>query len=351
MLLAALGAYRLVRRRRAEPPETTFQPSRFEGTTFGSAGTDTSLAGSSFGREEPRLTGQDGRALSELGALSDVDPVAEADVYLAYGRDRQAEEILREAMRAAPERLDIQVKLLEVLALRREVVPFESLAREVHGATGGQGPQWAQVASMGRTLDPDNPLYASPLPDFDAVGQDLDDVTPPAPATAAAVASTAGIDEDPVQAPQPLDLAEPAPLPDDLSFAAALQQAETALGPVPPAVEADEFALDLGDEAPAASGSLAEPDAQPSAEEPGDDQTPLPAELDLAEVDLTADDGLPPAASPATPDDPLERKLALANEFLQIGDLDGARDLLDEVMAQADGPMKDRARELLDSLG
>ena len=320
-LLAALGAYRLVRRRRAEPPETTFQPSRFEGATFGSAGADTSLAGSPFGREEPRLTGQDGRALSELGALSDVDPVAEADVYLAYGRDRQAEEILREAMRAAPERLDIQVKLLEVLALRREVAPFEPLAREVHGATGGQGPQWAQVASMGRTLDPDNPLYASPLPDFDAVGQDLDDVTPPAP------------------------------LPDDLSFAAALQQAETALGPVSPAVEADEFALDLGDEALAASGSLAEPDAQPLGEEPLDDQTPLPAELDLAEVDLTADDGLPPAAPPATPEDPLERKLALANEFLQIGDLDGARDLLDEVMAQADGPMKDRARELLDSLG
>jgi hypothetical protein len=39
-------------------------------------------------------------SLSQLDAIGDVDPVAEADVYLAYGRDLQAEEILKEAMRA-----------------------------------------------------------------------------------------------------------------------------------------------------------------------------------------------------------------------------------------------------------
>jgi pilus assembly protein FimV len=48
---------------------------------------------------------------------------------------------------------------------------------------------------------------------------------------------------------------------------------------------------------------------------------------------------------------PLERKLALAHEFMQIGDMEGARDLLDEVYASATGPMKDRARELLDEFG
>jgi len=361
LLLASLGAYRLVRRRREELPETTFQASRFEGTAFGSLGSETRFPSGALDRAEPRLTGQDGRALSELGAMSDVDPVAEADVYLAYGRDRQAEEILREAMHAAPERLDIQVKLLEVLALRRELVPFGPLARQVHATTGGQGPQWAQVASMGRTLDPDNPLYASALPDFDAVGQGLDDVTPPAPEPSPLSTSLAEPED---QGP---DLAPPV---DDRSFAAALEQAEAALGPVPQPVEADEFALDLGEEPrPGADGGddvlpdlSAEPEAPP----------PLPAELDLADVDLTADDGLPPAAPAgaanassaaapdaaaeppveAPPENPLERKLALASEFLQIGDLDGARDLLDEVLAQAgDGPMKDRARELLDSLG
>ena len=34
-------------------------------------------------------------SLSQLDAIGDVDPVAEADVYLAYGRDLQAEEILK----------------------------------------------------------------------------------------------------------------------------------------------------------------------------------------------------------------------------------------------------------------
>ena len=77
-----------------------------------------------------------------------------------------------------------------------------------------------------------------------------------------------------------------------------------------------------------------------------------PLEVDLAAVDLTADDSLDAEPAPEPPpEDPLERKLALANEFLQIGDLDGARDLLDEVLAQAEGPMKDRARELLETLG
>ena len=47
---------------------------------------------------------------------------------------------------------------------------------------------------------------------------------------------------------------------------------------------------------------------------------------------------------------PLERKLALAKEFLEIGDLEGARDLLDEVYAQATGPLKDSASLLLDTL-
>jgi Tfp pilus assembly protein FimV len=41
-------------------------------------------------------------SLSQLDAIGDVDPVAEADVYLAYGRDLQAEEILKEAMRSNP---------------------------------------------------------------------------------------------------------------------------------------------------------------------------------------------------------------------------------------------------------
>jgi pilus assembly protein FimV len=51
-----------------------------------------------------------------------------------------------------------------------------------------------------------------------------------------------------------------------------------------------------------------------------------------------------------TQGDPMERKLELAEEFRQIGDAEGARDLLQEVIAKASGPMKARAQALLDEL-
>jgi pilus assembly protein FimV len=49
--------------------------------------------------------------------------------------------------------------------------------------------------------------------------------------------------------------------------------------------------------------------------------------------------------------DPLMRKLELAEEFRQIGDLEGARDLLEEVVASAEGALKTKAQGMLDSLG
>ena len=48
--------------------------------------------------------------------------------------------------------------------------------------------------------------------------------------------------------------------------------------------------------------------------------------------------------------DPLARKLELAEEFRQIGDMEGARDLLEEVVAKAGGALKTKAQSMLDSL-
>ena len=50
------------------------------------------------------------------------------------------------------------------------------------------------------------------------------------------------------------------------------------------------------------------------------------------------------------PEDPMERKFELAEEFRQIGDLDGARELLQEVVANADGGLQAKAQAMLDSL-
>jgi pilus assembly protein FimV len=89
----------------------------------------------------------------------EVDPVAEADVYMAYGRDAQAEEILLEARQKDPKRAAIAVKLLEVYSGRKDAKQFEALATDLYGETGGVGADWEKAAAMGRVLDPNNPIF------------------------------------------------------------------------------------------------------------------------------------------------------------------------------------------------
>lgn len=99
---------------------------------------------------------------SGLGNLDthDVDPIAEAEVYMAYGRDAQAEEILKEAMVKDPTRHEIKIKLLEIYAARNNLPAFESIATELYSALGGENtPLWQTAAELGRKLDPNNPLY------------------------------------------------------------------------------------------------------------------------------------------------------------------------------------------------
>ncbi len=92
---------------------------------------------------------------------NEVDPIAEAEVYMAYGRDAQAEEILREALAKDPGRHEIRLKLLEIYAGRKNLNAFEAVAGEMYAAIGGQAsPIWDKAAELGRTLDPQNPLYS-----------------------------------------------------------------------------------------------------------------------------------------------------------------------------------------------
>ena len=96
---------------------------------------------------------------SQLDA-NEVDPVAEADVYIAYGRDEQAEEILKEALKTQPDRQAVRVKLLEIYAHRKDLRSYDKTATELYGMSGGSGPEWAQAASLGIVIDPQNPLYS-----------------------------------------------------------------------------------------------------------------------------------------------------------------------------------------------
>ncbi|AYH44955.1 hypothetical protein CDA09_16445 [Azoarcus sp. DN11] len=97
--------------------------------------------------------------LSAIDTDEGVDPVAEADVYMAYGRDAQAEEILLDALKSDASRMAIYLKLLEIYAQRKNLKAFENTATDLYSRTGGDGSDWDKAAEMGRRLDPENPLY------------------------------------------------------------------------------------------------------------------------------------------------------------------------------------------------
>lgn len=89
----------------------------------------------------------------------DVDAIAEAEVYMAYGREAQAEEILKDAIAKEPTRYELHLKLLEIFAARNDTSAFEAVSGELYSTLGASDPVWAKVAEMGHKMEPDNPLY------------------------------------------------------------------------------------------------------------------------------------------------------------------------------------------------
>ncbi len=96
-----------------------------------------------------------------LGSIDtdEVDPIAEAEVYLAYGRDAQAEEILKDALKKDPQRQEIYLKLLEIHAQHNKPSAFETVAAELYTVSQGKGEAWQKAVTLGRQLDPNNPMF------------------------------------------------------------------------------------------------------------------------------------------------------------------------------------------------
>ena len=88
------------------------------------------------------------------------DVLAEADVYLAYGRIQQAEDVLQAALQDDPDNVDYRLKLLEVYHVAGNVPVFEQAASDYRDSVGADDSRWLKVAEMGRALAPDNALFA-----------------------------------------------------------------------------------------------------------------------------------------------------------------------------------------------
>ncbi len=98
-------------------------------------------------------------AASQLDS-NEVDPVAEADVYIAYGREEQAEDILKEALRLQPDRHAVRVKLLEIYARRGDKATFMTICEDLKERTGAVGEDWEKAIRLGKSMDPSNPMFA-----------------------------------------------------------------------------------------------------------------------------------------------------------------------------------------------
>ena len=154
VLVAALVGLNMVRRRRGAGAELKSEEAMEANSLFGAAGGQSVDTGATSTFNSSFIP-----AASQLDS-NEVDPVAEADVYVAYGREEQAEEILKEALRTQPDRATVRVKLLEIYSRRGDTASFNAVAKELHERTSGLGDDWERAAKMGKSLDPANALYA-----------------------------------------------------------------------------------------------------------------------------------------------------------------------------------------------
>lgn len=294
-----------------------------------------------------------------LGTIDthDVDPIAEAEVYMAYGRDAQAEEILKEAISKNPDRHEIRIKLLEIYAARRNTATFESVAGELYAALGNKSsPLWEKACEMGRSIDPTNPLYGGVQSGVPSAQSET--VAATAAIAGGAVAFAGEQTADPVREADPAEIAHE-PMPE-------VQEPVTG---APLEFESAGHVLNFDTPPAPATGSpesgYVEADTQgmnfdlPDIDLPAEDDDPLKLDLGLEEdngpdskFDFSGLDlDLGESGDNELELDEVGTKLDLARAYVEMGDKEGAREILNEVLAEGSDKQKSDAEGMLSSLG
>ncbi len=345
---------------------------------------------------------------SDIDALQEetgeVDPLSEADVYVAYGRYQQAEELIQQAIERDDERVELKFKLLEIYYSTQNKSAFIELAQRLanEGAEGKNPQAWAQVVSMGRELDPGEMLFGSvdqqpaeravenapdELEDFDLgdldveLGLDGDDNSLPNigdtnEAEALQSQSETAVDDiktDLLDAPDEetlelgdLSIADESLDLDDIDLSAELGgeisdldlddlslslDSELAIDKS----ETEEINLDsLGDDLESLSDELDAGDFEINLDEMSStledevqvDNSEASADLEEDEIVLSEADDLSEELS----DDEVETKLDLARAYADMGDKEGAENILQEVLSEGTAEQIEEAETLIKSL-
>ncbi|HEB98211.1 MAG TPA: tetratricopeptide repeat protein [Thiotrichales bacterium] len=257
-------------------------------------------------------------AVSDMGSIKDeaeADPIAEADVYLAYGRYQQAEDLIKGAIEKAPEDVDLKVKLLEIYFAAKNTGAFDAAAESLLSEIGQDDPNWERVASMGRELNPSSPLYG---------GQGGE---PAAPATEEAA---------PLEGVETLETEAET---EDNSLEFTLEEAPVAEAGQP---VAEEDASEAAEEMPGLDfdlGEVAKEEEDQGLEFDLGEGTAVAGEETAEEV--VDEEGV------LTEADEVATKLDLARAYIEMGDPEGAKAILEEVMDEGNAAQKSEAEELM----
>ena len=299
----------------------------------------------------------------------EVDPLAEAEVYIAYGRDTQAEEILKEAQKKDPTRQQIHVKLLEIYANRKNVSAFEKVASDLYAASGGKGSLWDKAAYLGYRIDPKNPMYASAKDA--ATEMDGETIEPPPPQMDFNIGVPSSGESGEVEPDLAIDTTAPSmPGNVDISFEVATSRTGKIIPDIP--IKTDVRAgIDFD---PGATSSAPLPALETAsgmisynfeASKPAEAAAPAPASsgagagyVDFSGISLRLDET---TASPATDESAdaaakdqrwydVQTKYDLAKAYFEMGDKEGAREILQEVAQEGDAQQQEAAKSLLAQL-
>ncbi|WP_159875635.1 FimV family protein [Aquitalea denitrificans] len=258
--------------------------------------------------------------------LASVDLIAEAEVYLAYGRTDQALEILREGLVREPMRQDLRYKLLEVLAIQSDKDGFVAEATTARGIFGKDSTLWMRVCELGRTLVPDHPLFdARPAPAVSPL--DLEPVRVQAAADVPVTAAAHNAGSVPVDLAAELGALEPPPEePLAMDF---IEKEPAGPAPLPPATGQNTALSGLD-----AFASLGEQELESVANQAAEPMLDMDFLSDLPEsVKLEPPVSKPAPATPApapTPQSEANDKMELAKLYLEMGDKETAEALMKE---------------------
>jgi pilus assembly protein FimV len=334
LLLGYLGYNAWRRKKKAsEEVELADEPSVSAGDLASTSGALFGAASESVDSGEVSIQGD----FSEGGVLTteeSVDPVAEADVYMAYGRDSQAEEILLEGLKTDPTRSAIHLKLLELYANRKSVDQFQGVASQLHDLNDGQGPDWERAVAMAQGLGVSGGMFGA------AVASEPEPPAAPEAEVAAAEEVPPAAMDTVVSHADELAAVPPAPAVEEAASLDFDLDLGTTSGPAAaavdtPAAPADEamsldFDFDLG--TPESGGAPGE--AEPPADKPA-------AEVDGNAIDFALDMGSGEATSPVPESELASSEAAVAggNEIDFDLDLGSGTQAAEEAPPSAVEPM------------